>query len=235
MIMLFLPTGRCLGVLRGLLTPLAVMALASVLSGAGDPLDAIQKIPASEASHHVGESAWVCGHVASAAFFASTKGRPTFINLDRPYPDQTFTVVVWEAARSRFDVPPERLLDGKTICVRGTIETYRGKPQIVVDDPGQIEISEPEGGGSELTPTERVFVKSLLSSLGYEANYGSPEWDQETVESVIAFQEGAGLQVTGEPDAATLRALAGKVGELREEDREMIIRLVLLELVRRQE
>jgi hypothetical protein len=214
---------------------LLAVVLAALLAGYASAAEGIRTIPASEASGHVGEMAKVCGHVASAAFFASAKGRPTFINLDRPYPDQTFTVVIWESARARFDVPPERLVDGKTICVRGKIETYGGKPQIVVDDPEQIEITEVDRGGEALSPTERVFVKSLLSALGYDANYGTPEWDQEAVEAAIAFQEDAGLSTSGEPDTATLRALAGKVGELPEADLDMVIRLLLFELVRRQE
>jgi hypothetical protein len=192
-------------------------------------------IPASEAHGHIGEAAAVCGHVASAAYFASVGGRPTFINLDRPYPDQTFTVVIWERARALFDVPPERLLDGKSICVRGTIETYQGKPQIVVEDPAQIEVRDPFTGGQELTATERIFIKSVLSALGYEANYGSSEWDEETVEAVVAFQEDCGLPVTGEPDPTTLRALASRVGEIASEDRDLVIRLLLFEFVRRQE
>jgi hypothetical protein len=228
---------------RGSVAVLTVLALAGWACAAGSPAseaedrsaDGLPSIPASEASHHVGETAMVCGHVASAAFFASVKGRPTFINLDRPYPDQTFTVVVWERARSLFDVPPERLMDGKSICVRGKIEAYKGKPQIVVDDPDQITIAEPAGGGSELLPAERVFVKALLSSLGYDTNYGSAEWDQETVEAVIAFQEDTGLPTTGEPDPTTLRAIAGRVVEIPAEDQELIIRLLLFELVRRQE
>jgi hypothetical protein len=105
----------------------------------------------------------------------------------------------------------------------------------VVDDPGQITLTEPVEGGGELTSTERVFVKAVMSSLGYEANYGTPEWDEETVEAAIAFQEDARLPLTGEPDPETLRALASRIEEMPAEDRDLVIRLLLFELVRRQE
>ncbi len=192
-------------------------------------------IPATQAIHHVGEDAEVCGHVASAAYFASTKGSPTFINLERPYPDQAFTVVIWGSSRARFEKPLERLFDGRSICVSGKIETYRGKPQIVVEDPAQIKVMAQPTGGEGLSNFERIFVKSLLASLGHDANYGTGEWDQETIETVVAFQEAGGISVTGDPDPATLRALAEQVGDIPDADRTLIIRLLLFELVRRQE
>ena len=212
---------------------LAVCALlfAATDVGAGDPV----RISAAEAAQHVGEVAEVCGRVASAAHIAAVKGQPTFLNLERPYPDQPFNVVIWGSARSRFNAPPERAFDGKNICVTGLIETYDGKPQIVVSDPDQIVMVSPPEGGSELSETERILVKALLASLGHETNYGSGEWDEETVEAMVAFQEAEGMTPTGEPDSATLRALADAVPGIPDADRDLVIRLLLFELARRGE
>ena len=212
------------------------LALCALLFGAavagGD--DAV-RIRAGEAAQHVGELAQVCGRVASTAHIAAVKGQPTFLNMERPYPDQPFNVVIWESARARFDAPPERAFDGKDICVTGLIETYDGKPQIVVTDPQQIVLVSPPGGGEDLTETERILVKALLASLGHETNYGSGEWDEQTVEATIAFQEAEGVTPTGEPDSATLRALAEAVPGIPDADRDLVIRLLLFELARRAE
>ncbi len=43
-------------------------------------------LTAKEAAEHVGEVATVCGKVASATYAARSRGRPTFLNLDEPYP-----------------------------------------------------------------------------------------------------------------------------------------------------
>jgi hypothetical protein len=214
----------------------AVAALVFLIAASawGQPADA-PRIPAAEAAHHVGEIATVCGHVASAAHITSVKGAPTFLNLGRPYPDQHFTVVIWEAARARFERPPERTFDRKSICVTGRIETYKGRPQIVVEDPEQIWVEDPVGGGEDLIEMEKVLVKALLSQLGYETDYGTGEWNQAAVEAAIAFQEANGLRATGDPDPATLRALAGSVAEIPEADRTLVIRLLLFEIVRRME
>jgi len=221
--------------LLALVPVLVLLALSVPLTPAGAAGADAPRLPADEARHHVGEVAQVCGHVASAAYFGSVKGQPTFINMDRPYPDQTFTVVIWSSARSRFDAPPERLYDGKSICVTGTIETYRGRPQIEVTSPEQIVVTTPPGGGGELTDVERVFVKSLLASLGYDTDFGTGEWDERTVEAMLAFQSSSGIPATGEPDAETLRALASAVTGLSDDEMSLSIRLLLFELVRQQE
>ena len=45
-----------------------------------------ERISPTEASKYVGKPTIVCGQVASATFAARSRGRPTFLNLDRPYP-----------------------------------------------------------------------------------------------------------------------------------------------------
>jgi hypothetical protein len=94
-----------------------------------------------DALAHVGERARVCGTVASARYAATARDRPTFLNLERPHPDQPFTVVVWGSDRARFG-EPEATFAGKRICVTGTIETYKGRPQIVARDPSQVALAD---------------------------------------------------------------------------------------------
>lgn len=97
-----------------------------------------ESITASDAARHVGETSTVCGTVASAKYVTTSKGQPTFLNLDKAYPEQPFTAVIWGDDRARFSAPPEVAFEGKKICVSGVIETFRGKPQIVVHEPKQI-------------------------------------------------------------------------------------------------
>lgn len=40
-----------------------------------------------EASGHIGENATVCGIVSSGYYARSSRGKPTFINLDGRYPN----------------------------------------------------------------------------------------------------------------------------------------------------
>jgi DNA/RNA endonuclease YhcR with UshA esterase domain len=103
------------------------------------PALAQKKMSAAEAKDHVGETATVCGTVASTHYAASTKGQPTFLNLDKPYPNKLFTVLIWGENRSKFGTP-ESEYKGKRICVTGKITEHKGGAEIVANDPQQIKI-----------------------------------------------------------------------------------------------
>jgi len=103
------------------------------------PIQAQKKLTANEAKEHFGETATVCGAVVSARYADSTKGQPTFLNLDKPYPSQVFTVVIWGDNRSKFG-KPENDYNGKRICVTGKITAYAGLPEIVAEDPKQLRV-----------------------------------------------------------------------------------------------
>jgi len=95
-------------------------------------------ITPADADKYVGQKATVCGIVASAAFASRSRGQPTFLNLDQPYPRQVFTAVIWGKDRRYFSSPPEVAYRGKRICVTGLVELYKGKPEIIVILPSQI-------------------------------------------------------------------------------------------------
>jgi hypothetical protein len=97
------------------------------------------RITAAEAKNHIGEHATVCGHVASTRYATKSKGQPTFLNLGKPYPDQIFTILIWGDDRPKFGEPETKYRD-KDVCVTGTITEYRGTPEVVAKDVGQIQI-----------------------------------------------------------------------------------------------
>ncbi|SRR6266498_403880 len=99
------------------------------------------KITASEARNHIGKTATVCGVVASADYAARSKGKPTFLNLDKPYPNPIFIALIWEEDRPKFGAP-EAELKGKRICVAGKIESYKGTPEIVLRDRSQMKVED---------------------------------------------------------------------------------------------
>jgi hypothetical protein len=98
-----------------------------------------KQLTAEEAKNHVGETATVCGRVASIHFAEKTKGLPTFMNLDMPYPKHIFTIVIWGTDRAKFGKPEATYRD-RNVCVTGKITSHRDIPEIVVTTPGQIQI-----------------------------------------------------------------------------------------------
>jgi hypothetical protein len=83
------------------------------------------------------ENATVCGVVASTRYAAGTNGQPTYLNFDLPYPRQIFSVVIWGSDRPKFGTP-ETTLMGKRSCATGTIQSFRGKAEIIATDPRQL-------------------------------------------------------------------------------------------------
>jgi len=110
-----------------------LLVLICVLSASGDTLTPMQ------ASAHIGERATVCGFVASSHFAARSRGNPTFLNLERPYPDQVFTVLIWGSDREKFGAP-EIEYQSRRICVTGDIRDYKGVPEIIATQAAQIRV-----------------------------------------------------------------------------------------------
>jgi hypothetical protein len=98
------------------------------------PINA-ETISAPDAKNHIGKMATVCGKVTGERTATSSKGEPTFINLDAPYPNQIFTILIWGDDRPNVgDLPSE----GSRICATGIIQDYRGVPEIVVKSKEQL-------------------------------------------------------------------------------------------------
>ena len=96
-------------------------------------------LTAKEAKNHVGEKATVCGKVVGIHFVSSGKGQPTFVHFDQPYPDQIFTLVIWGSDRPKFGRPEEIYRD-RNLCVTGKITSYLGIPEIVANNPNQVQV-----------------------------------------------------------------------------------------------
>jgi hypothetical protein len=88
----------------------------------------------------VGRVATIVGPVASTKYASWSNGSPTFLNMGVPYPNpRRFTVVIWIENRAAFGRPEVRYR-GRTICVRGTVRTYQGVPEIFARSPSQIQV-----------------------------------------------------------------------------------------------
>jgi len=96
-----------------------------------------RKLTAAEAKDHVGERATVCGQVVSTRYADRSKGQPTFLNLDKPYPNEIFTILIWGGDRSKFGQPETKYAHQK-VCVTGVIKSYRELPEIEATEPEQI-------------------------------------------------------------------------------------------------
>lgn len=99
------------------------------------------RITPAQARSNIGKTATVCGKVASAKYATNTSRKPTFLNLDEPFPRQIFTVVIWDADRAIFGQLEVELLY-KRICVTGLIEDYKGNAEMILKNRNQLKVDE---------------------------------------------------------------------------------------------
>jgi DNA/RNA endonuclease YhcR with UshA esterase domain len=99
-----------------------------------------ERLTPEEALTRVGESATVCGMVASARYADKSKGSPTFLNFGKPYPQHVFTAIIWGRQRPHFSYQPETL-QGRGVCITGSIAVHKGIAQIEVSNPQQIVVA----------------------------------------------------------------------------------------------
>lgn len=100
------------------------------------------KINTVQAQYNIGTKSCVCGTVVSTKF--SEKSGATFLNLDKKFPNQIFSVTIWSKSRSNFSYKPEDELFGKKVCITGVLTSKDGTPTMNITSDKNIEIIEDE-------------------------------------------------------------------------------------------
>jgi hypothetical protein len=191
-------------------------------------------IRVEDALKHVGKRVAVCGTVVDTAYLEHLGGAPTFLNLDRPYPNLSFTIVIWGQNRHAFRSSPHEFYRGKKICVTGIVQTYKGRPQIEARDAGEITVTDPGLDADRFSAEERAVIRSLLISLRYCEGDHSGIWNADTDQALAAFRAGRDLEGDGNDWPRTLRALAEEAALLSAPESLSIVRTLLLNLAQRE-
>lgn len=126
-----------------------------------------QTITVEEVKNNVGKTVTVLGKVADARYLSSSSKKPTLLNIDKAFPNQVFTVVIYGENRNAFGYKPEEVLLGKNIFVTGKVTLYSGKPQIEVAKPDQIVVATAgtkfeNGKQTKVLGTGEVVLKSTI-------------------------------------------------------------------------
>ena len=98
-----------------------------------------QTISLDSVMNYVGKEITLCAKIQSISVSKREK-KTTYINFGKPYPNQIFTVVIFEENLKNFSYIPAEQLKDKNVCLTGTIILYKDKPEIVVKNEEQIKI-----------------------------------------------------------------------------------------------
>jgi endonuclease G len=85
------------------------------------------------------EEITVCGTVVSTK--KSSKGN-VFLNLDKSFPNQVFTVSIFKDRLIHFSYAPEEYWSGKTVCVTGKVSDFNGVPSMMLENENAIRLYE---------------------------------------------------------------------------------------------
>lgn len=98
-------------------------------------------ITAKEASQLIGEQVTLRAKVASVFYAKSSSGSPTFLNLDKNFPDNPIAVVIFEKELKKLKIDSQLYKD-KTIIVTGKVVVYKdeNKPSIIIYSKDQIKV-----------------------------------------------------------------------------------------------
>jgi DNA/RNA endonuclease YhcR with UshA esterase domain len=115
---------------------LVLLACVSGLAQEQPKTNAPVKIPASIAKQHINADAIVTGKVAEV----NKAQRLVRLNFEKPFPNQTFTAVIFANKTNLF--PEIDKLKDKIVEISGKIADYRGRPEIILTSTNQLRVVE---------------------------------------------------------------------------------------------
>lgn len=81
----------------------------------------------------------ICGTVVSAH---KSRNGHIFLNFDKTFPNQVFSVTIWESNIVNFSYEPEVFLINKKVCVESIVKDYKGTPSMYPENEKKITILE---------------------------------------------------------------------------------------------
>ena len=120
--------------------PLISLMSAALLASASMAATAADMIPPETASRFIGQDGMVCGKVEKAKYAQNSEGEPTFLYMGGAFPRHTFSARIPGADRGKFGFLPESL-EGKDVCVIGSIQRDSSRALIEVTSPSGLKLA----------------------------------------------------------------------------------------------
>lgn len=105
-------------------------------------------VPWNEAHKYYGQHVTVEGTIVSTY----NSGKACFLNFHQDY-KKYFTAVIFKSDFGKFPTSPEDYYYSKKVHVTGNIKEYKGKPEIILKEPSQIQIL-----SGQITPKKKEII-----------------------------------------------------------------------------
>lgn len=94
-------------------------------------------VAADSLKYYEGQVITVC-HTVTSTFVTKGEKKTTFLNFGTGFPNQLFTVVIYQEDLPNFSYVPVEYLNGKNVCIIGDVRMYDYGPEIIVESDDQI-------------------------------------------------------------------------------------------------
>jgi hypothetical protein len=116
------------------------IAAVLLLAGAACTASAQDAIRPDQANRFVGQTGMVCGKVERTRYAENSEGQPTFLHMGGAFPRHTFSARISQEQRGKLRPSPEEL-EGRDVCVLGTIQRDASRTEIAVRSPADIKLA----------------------------------------------------------------------------------------------
>ncbi len=98
-------------------------------------------IPWQQARANIGRTVAVVGPLMKVTTPNTVQGNPTWIDIGGVFPStQRLSVIIWGDKKNEFPSVSSGQLVGRSVCIIGLIESYKGNPQIVMTTASQFNV-----------------------------------------------------------------------------------------------
>lgn len=87
-------------------------------------IKSIDTISAEIAATKIGEEVIIKAKVVTVFYAKNSTGKPTFLNLVKPFPDNPIAIIIFENELEKLNINAADYV-GKTILVKGIVQYYR--------------------------------------------------------------------------------------------------------------
>lgn len=129
-----------------IILPLFILLQVGMQSATAQTLQKTDTISAFAAAELVGQEVIIKGPVITVFFAKSSTGSPTFLNLEKPFPNNPVAIIIFENKREELGINAQDY-KGKTVVVKGLVRRYKDeekpyeyKPSITIYSKDQLTI-----------------------------------------------------------------------------------------------
>ena len=118
-------------------TRMRILWIALIVMGGLVKGSAQMTVSADSLRYFEGKVIQVCQKV-NDTYVTKGEKKTTFLNFGYGFPNQLFTVVIFEDDLKNFSYVPADFLKGKNVCIIGDVRMYNGGPEIIVEREDQV-------------------------------------------------------------------------------------------------